>query len=150
MVRSTALSLSALALVLAHAGLPAAAQEEASACVKEIDRLSNSFSLPGRNDTDSAFAQEPSTRKGATLGPEQHKQISEILQNARTAGERGDGQACAQGLAQARMALRQAGVGGSQPGAPPPLGPNTRSGGGTSGGATGGGASGGGGGSGGR
>lgn len=153
MRRNSAISLSALALVLACAGQPAAAQETeagARACVSEIDRISESFSLSGANESGRTFTQEPSTRKGATLGPQEHKEINEILQRARTAGEHGDGQACAQGLAQARMALRQVGVGGAQPGAPPRFGPNTRSGGGTSGGATGGGANGGGSGSGGR
>lgn len=149
MHRSTAMSLSALALVLACAGQPAAAQEtEARACVSEINRISESFALSGANDSNRTFAQEPSTRKGATLGPQEQKEINEILQRARTAGEHGDGQACAQGLAQARTALRQVGVGGAQPGAPPRLGPNPRSGG-ASGGATGGDASGGGSGSGG-
>jgi hypothetical protein len=94
---------------------PAIAQD-ARACVNEVDRLSASFSIEGGNDN--AIAHRPSARQGASLQPEQHKQISEILQEARAAGDNGDGQACAQGLGRARTALRQAGIGSAQPGAP--------------------------------
>ncbi len=143
MYRSAAMSLPMLALALICAARPAAAQD-ASACVDAVDRLSESFSLAGANENGSTIAQEPSARKGASLGPEQHKQITDLLRQARTAGERGDGKSCAQSLGQARAGLREARIGSAQPGSPRGAGLSTESGDGTSGGVTGGGASGGG------
>jgi hypothetical protein len=131
MHRSTSLSLPALALALTCATQPATAQD-ASACVNEVERLSESFSLAGANEQQGAIAQKPSARQGASLGPEQHKQISDLLQDARTAGERGDSQGCIQRLGQARTALREGGIGSAQPGSPTGTGLSPGSGGGAS------------------
>jgi hypothetical protein len=114
---------------------PIAGAQDARACVNEVDRLSSSFAIEGGND--SAIAQRPSARQGASLQPEQHRQISDLLQQARAAGENGDGQACTQGLGRARIALRQAGIGSAQPGAPAGTGLSTGSSAGSAGGAAG-------------
>jgi|SRR5689334_293088 len=110
----SALSVAGLVALI---GLPSpAVAQDAKACVNEVDRLSSSFSIEGGNDN--AIAQRPSARQGASLTTEQHKQISDVLRQAREAGENGDGAACTQGLGRARVALRQAGIGSAQPGAP--------------------------------
>ena len=110
----SALSVAGLVALMA---LPSSAVgQDAKACVNEVERLSSSFSIESGNDN--AIAQRPSARQGASLTPEQHKQISDVLRQARAAGENGDGAACTQGLGRARVALRQAGIGSAQPGAP--------------------------------
>src|SRR5688500_4728582 len=115
MYRGTLLPLSLMLLAITCLSRSAAAQD-ARAGVNELDRLSSSFSI--ESGSDRAIGERPSARQGAALQPGQHKQISEVLQQARAAGERGDGQACTQGLVRAREALRQAGIGSAQPGAP--------------------------------
>jgi hypothetical protein len=108
-----------LALALTGIAQPAAAQD-ARACVNEVQRLSEAFPLIGGHGgrAGAAIAQAPGARKGAGLGEEQHRQIGDLVQEARAAGERGDGGGCLQRLAEARALLRQAGLGSRQPGSP--------------------------------
>jgi hypothetical protein len=107
--------LSVLAVALTWGVSPAAAQE-ADACVDEVQRLAESFSLEPGREVDAAIAQAPSARKGASLGNEQRRQIGELVEAARNAGEQGDGAGCVQRLSEARLLLRQAGIGSGQPG----------------------------------
>lgn len=62
--------------------------------------------------------QQPGARQGAFLDDDQRKRVETMVQQARTAGERGDGGQCIQKLAEARALLRQAGLGSTQPGSP--------------------------------
>jgi hypothetical protein len=127
------LPLSVLAAALTWAAQPDAAQD-ADACRNEVQRLAESFSLAPDGQMDAAIAQEPSARKGAELGNEQRRQIGELVRAAREAGERGDGASCLQRLGEARLLLRQAGIGSGQPGsATLPGGATTPGGGGTQG-----------------
>lgn len=108
-------------LVLALVGIaqPAAAQD-ARACVNEVQRLSEAFPLTGGSgQASTAIAQAPGARKGAALGDEQRRQIGNLVQEARAAGEQGDGTGCLQRLAEARALLREAGLGSRQPGSAP-------------------------------
>jgi hypothetical protein len=108
-----------LALALTGIAQPAAAQD-ARACVNEVQRLSEAFPLVGGHgdQAGAAIAQAPGARKGAGLGEEQRRQIGDLVEEARAAGERGDGAGCLQRLAEARALLRQAGLGSRQPGSP--------------------------------
>lgn len=114
-------------LVLAMAGAPEpAAAQDARACADEVQRLAEGFGL---NETtgqvDAAIAQEPSAREGASLQRGQRQQLGDLIQQARTAGERGDSQVCLQRLTEARVILRQAGVGSVQPGLTTDASPGT-------------------------
>jgi hypothetical protein len=80
----TSLRVALLLLAMMCPLRPASAQD-AKACVNEVDRLSSSFSMESGNDN--AIAQRPSARQGTSLKPEQHKPISDVLQQARAAGE---------------------------------------------------------------
>jgi hypothetical protein len=109
-------SASVLVLALACIAHPSAAQD-ARACVNEVQRLSESFPITDTKGQGSeAVTQAPSARQGATLGDEQKKHLDDLIHQARTAGEQGDGALCTQKLAEARVALREAGIGSSQPG----------------------------------
>lgn len=108
---------SALPLALAWACLAAGPvmAQEAQACVNEVQRLSQAFAIePGGARAD--IATQPGARKGATLSDEQRQRVGTLVTNAREAGERGDEQGCLQRLGEARALLRQAGLGGGQPG----------------------------------
>jgi hypothetical protein len=108
---------------------PAAAQEEeAQACGDEVQRLEEAFPLDeATGEQAAAIAEEPSARKGAELERGQRQQVGDLIRRARAAAERGDGQACLQGLAEARALLREAGVGGGQPGLATDASPGTGS-----------------------
>jgi hypothetical protein len=109
-------SASVLALALACVADPSAAQD-ARACTNEVQRLSESFSLADTKEQGGRpVAQAPSARQGATFGDEQKKHLDDLIQQARTAGEQGDGALCTQKLTEARATLREAGIGSSQPG----------------------------------
>lgn len=109
-------SASVLVLALAYMAQPAAAQD-ARACVNEVQRLSESFPITDTKGQGSeAVTQAPSARQGATLGEEQKKHLDDLVRQARTAGEQGDGALCTQKLGEARVALREAGIGSTQPG----------------------------------
>lgn len=105
-----------LALTLTCLAGPASAQD-AGACAKEVGRLSDAFGVDaGSGEAEVALAQEPGSRKGAAMSSEQRRQVGDLVQQARRAGEQGDSKGCLQGLAEARALLRQAGLGGGQPG----------------------------------
>jgi hypothetical protein len=70
----------------------------------------------GTRSAEGPIAMEPGARRGASLGDEQRQQIRGLMDEARTAGERGDGQGCVQRLAEARNMLRQTAIGSTQPG----------------------------------
>jgi peptidoglycan DL-endopeptidase CwlO len=108
---------------------PAAAQEEeAQACGDEVQRLEEAFPLDeATGEQAAAIAQEPSARKGAGLETGQRQRVGDLIRRARAAAERGDGQACLQGLAEARALFREAGVGGGQPGLATDASPGTGS-----------------------
>jgi hypothetical protein len=97
-------------------GDPAAAQE-AQACVDQVGQLAAAFAIEGDGgEVRAAIGQEPGSRKGARLGEEQRRRIGALVQEARQAGEQGDAQGCLQRLGEVRAALRDAGIGGGQPG----------------------------------
>ena len=100
MHRSTSTSM--LALALACLAQPTAAQD-ARSCVDEVQRLSEGLPAisEGRQEA-AAIAQEPGARKGASLGEEQRRRVVDLVEQARTAGERGDGGRCMQSLTEAR------------------------------------------------
>lgn len=110
-----------LALILAcSAAGPAAAQDEAAAaaCANEVQRLADAFAIEGGDSGEmgAAIADEPGARKGASLGRQERQRVSDLVARARQAGEQGDGQGCLQHLAETRALLREAGLGGGQPG----------------------------------
>jgi Spy/CpxP family protein refolding chaperone len=115
MHRSTSLSM--LALALTCIAQPSAAQD-AGSCVDEVQRLSEGLPVVDAGGREGAadIAQEPGARRGASLGEEQRQQIADLVQQARTAGEQGDGGRCMQSLTEARALLREAGLGSTQPG----------------------------------
>ncbi|HYD32637.1 MAG TPA: hypothetical protein VEB64_17480 [Azospirillaceae bacterium] len=80
---------------------------------------------PSGNAEPGRIAQEPGVRAGASLGDEQRRRIQDLIQQAQSAGERGDGAGCLQRLGEARGLLRQAGVGSTQPGSPAGFGGTT-------------------------
>jgi hypothetical protein len=109
-------SAAVLVLVLMYAVRPALAQD-ARACANEVQRLSEGLPLlhaEGREGE--TLAQEPGARKGASLPDERRQHIADLVRQAAAAGERGDGQGCVKGLGEARVLLREAGLGSSQPG----------------------------------
>jgi hypothetical protein len=137
---ATVLASAILLACLVEPGATVAQEAEARACADEVGRLEAAFPLDeATGEQASAIAREPSARKGAALESGQRREVGDLIRQARAAAERGDGQACLQGLAQARALLREAGVGGGQPGLATSASPGT--------GSSGGGAAGGGGGS---
>jgi hypothetical protein len=125
MNRRAPLIVPALALAACLVG-PAAAQEEARACADEVQRLEQAFPLDeASGEQTTAIAREPSARKGAELEGEQRQRVGDLMRRARAAGEGGDGQACLRSLAEARALLREAGVGGVQPGLATSASPGT-------------------------
>lgn len=109
-------SAAVLVLALMYAVRPALAQD-ARACANEVQRLSEGLPLlhaEGREGE--TLAQEPGARKGASLPDERRQHIADLVRQAAAAGERGDGQGCVKGLGEARVLLREAGLGSSQPG----------------------------------
>ena len=109
-----------LALIMAcSAARPAAAQGEAEACANEVQRLADAFAIEGGGgggELGAAIADQPGARKGASLGRQERQRVGDLVARARQAGEQGDGQACLQHLAETRALLREAGLGGGQPG----------------------------------
>lgn len=109
-------SLSLAALLALSAASPAAAQD-AAACSNEVQRLSDGFPNTTSGQAPAgAIAQQPGTRLGASMNDSQQSQVRDSLQQARTAGQSGNGALCMQNLNQARTLLRQAGVGSPMPG----------------------------------
>lgn len=106
------LFLSVLALTLAT---PPAVAQDARACANEVERLAESFAPLGAGER---LEQQPSARRGAALDDQQSKSVQDLIGQARDAGRRGDGALCLQKLADARVMLRQAGLGSVQPGSP--------------------------------
>lgn len=98
-------------------GSPAAGQE-AQACADQVGQLAAAFAIDRSEGgkVQAAIEQEPGSRKGASLDEEQRHRLGTLVEEARQAGERGDGQGCLQRLAEVRTVLREAGVGGGQPG----------------------------------
>ena len=94
---------------------PAAAQD-AAACSNEVQRLSDGFPATSGQAPAGGIAQQPGTRQGAGMDDSQRQQVRDALQQARTAGQSGNGALCMQNLNQARTLLRQAGVGAPLPG----------------------------------
>ncbi len=94
---------------------PAAAQD-AAACGNEVQRLSDGFPATSGQAPAGGIAQQPGTRQGAGMDDSQRQQVRDALQQARTAGQSGNGALCMQNLNQARTLLRQAGVGSPLPG----------------------------------
>jgi hypothetical protein len=107
---------------LGVASLPGTAvAQDAGACSNEVRRLSDSFPSGGGTLT----PQQPGARAGAGMTDAQQQQMQDLMEQARTAGARGDAAGCMNNLNQARNMLRQSGVGsagsgtargGSQPG----------------------------------
>ncbi|WP_119462364.1 hypothetical protein [Rhodospirillaceae bacterium SYSU D60014] len=118
---STAFSIAALVLACGaqpFATRPAAAQD-AQACENEVQRLSEAFPIiDAQGQESTAIAQQPSARKGVSLGTEQRRQLDDLVEQARAAGERGDSRGCLQRLTEARTFLREAGIGSAQAGSP--------------------------------
>jgi hypothetical protein len=79
----------------------------------DLDRPTDSA---GTRSAEGPIAMEPGARRGASLGDEQRQRIRGLMDEARTAGQRGDGQGCVQRLAEARTMLRQTAIGSTQPG----------------------------------
>jgi hypothetical protein len=94
----------------------AAGAQDAGACVDEVQRLAEGLPVLHDQASAGAIAQEPGTRKGASLGEDQRRQIDAVIEQARTAGEKGDGGGCMRDLTEARALLREAGFGSTQPG----------------------------------
>ena len=113
MRRNTTPWIIALALTCIARGSVA---QDAGSCVDEVQRLDEG--LPAVHDQASAAAlgREPGARKGASLGEDQRRQVSALIEQARSAGKGGDGGRCMQSLTQARELLREAGLGAGQPG----------------------------------
>jgi hypothetical protein len=94
----------------------AAVAQEAGSCADEVQRLAEGLPVVHDQASAGAIAQEPGTRKGASLGEDQRRQVSSLIEQARTAGKEGDGARCMQSLTEARALLREAGFGSTQPG----------------------------------
>ena len=109
--------LSMLALALTCVAEPSAAQD-ARSCADEVQRLSEGLPVVNASGRQGAadIAQEPGARRGASLGEEQRQRIADLVEQARAAGEQGDGGRCVQSLTEARALLREAGFGSGQPG----------------------------------
>lgn len=104
-------------LALALAG-PARAQDEAAACADEVRRLSDAFAIEGGDggEARAAIAGQPGARKGASLTAEERRRLGDLVAGARRDAEQGEGQDCLRQLGEARALLREAGLGGGQPG----------------------------------
>src|SRR4051794_11547343 len=113
MRRSTTLLALALALICIARGSFA---QDAGSCVDEVQRLDEGLPVIHDQANAAAIAREPGARKGASLGEDQRRQVSALIEQARTAGEKGDGGRCMQSLTGARELLREAGFGAGQPG----------------------------------
>jgi hypothetical protein len=114
-----------LTLAAACIAEPSAAQD-ARACTNEVQRLSEGFPAAGGSTQSPAVsAQQPGARVDAGTDETQQRQIRGMMQEARTAGEQGNGPLCMQNLNKARTMLRQAGVGSGQPGIVTPGGQGT-------------------------
>ena len=111
-MRPTALLLALCCAVPA----PARAGPDAAACVDQVDRLTERFPVNAEGEQARSLAGAAGSRQGASLSQEQRRAIGSRIEAARAAGERGDGEACLTNLAEVRAALREAGVGGVQPG----------------------------------
>jgi hypothetical protein len=106
-----------LALVLPLAGAAADARgQDAQACVDEVARLVERFPLDAEGEQARAIAGAAGARKGAALSEGQRRAIGSDIEQARAAGGRRDGKACLEHLNAARLALREGGLGGLQPG----------------------------------
>jgi hypothetical protein len=95
---------------------PASVAQDAGSCVDEVQRLDEGLPVIDDPASAAAIAQEPGARKGASLGEEQRRQVSVLIEQARMAGEEGDGGGCMQSLTEARVLLREAGFGSGEPG----------------------------------
>jgi hypothetical protein len=94
----------------------ASVAQDAVSCVDEVQRLDEGLPVIHDQASATAIAREPGARKGASLGEDQRRQVSALIEQARTAGEEGDGGRCMQSLAEARALLREAGFGSGEPG----------------------------------
>jgi hypothetical protein len=113
MRRSTTPSIFALALTcIARVSVA----QDAGSCVDEVQRLDEGLPVIHDQASAAAIAREPGARKGASLGEHQRRQVSALIEQARTAGEEGDGGRCMQSLTEARALLREAGFGSGEPG----------------------------------
>lgn len=90
--------------------------QDAGSCVDEVQRLDEGLPVIHDQASAAAIAREPGARKGASLGEHQRRQVSALIEQARTAGEEGDGGRCMQSLTEARALLREAGFGSGEPG----------------------------------
>jgi hypothetical protein len=110
-------STTTLVLALATTCIASASvAQEAGSCVDEVQRLDEGLPVIHAQASAGAIAQEPGARKGASLGEDQRRQIAALIDQARTAGEKGDGGRCMRDLTEARALLREAGFGSAQPG----------------------------------
>ncbi len=80
--------------------------QDAASCVDEVQRLDEGLPVIHDQASATAIAREPGARKGASLGEDQRRQVSALIEQARTAGEEGDGGRCMQSLTKARPASR--------------------------------------------
>jgi hypothetical protein len=103
------------ALALTYIARVSVAQD-AGSCVDEVQRLDEGLPVIHDQASAAAIAREPGARKGASLGEDQRRQVSALIEQARTAGEEGDGGRCMQSLTEARALLREAGFGAGEPG----------------------------------
>jgi hypothetical protein len=94
----------------------ASVAQDAGSCVDEVQRLDEGLPVIHDQASAAAIAREPGARKGASLREDQRLQVSALIEQARSAGEGGDGAGCMQSLTQARELLREAGLGSGQPG----------------------------------
>jgi hypothetical protein len=113
-----------LALVLTCIARAAFGQD-ARSCADEVQRLDEGLPVIHGQASAAALAREPGARKGASLGEDQRRQVSALIEQARAAGEEGDGRRCMQGLTEARALLREAGFGAGQPGSASDARPGT-------------------------
>ena len=82
----------------------------------EVQRLSEGLPLLHAQGREGETLAQYSARKGASLPDERRQHIADLVRQAAAAGEQGDGQGCVKGLGEARVLLREAGLGSSQPG----------------------------------
>jgi hypothetical protein len=113
MRRSITPSVVALALTCMAQSVVA---QDAGSCVDEVQRLDEGLPVLHDQASAGAIAQEPGTRKGASLGEDQRRQIAALVEQARTAGKKGDSEGCMRSLTEARGLLREAGFGSGEPG----------------------------------
>jgi hypothetical protein len=113
MRRSTGPAILAVALTCIAS---AAVAQDAGSCVDEVQRLDQGLPVIHEPASETDIAREPGARKGASLGEDQRRQVTALIEQARTAGADGDGERCMQSLTQARALLREAGFGSGQPG----------------------------------